>query len=529
MSAFQSQSSDDEKPSDDLVTTFVDKRLSGEVSAILSAPHGGRAEFENQSTIFRERYGTGISTKGDLLTCELLGEISARFHMKSGRVPHVIKARVHRKYIDFNRDILNPRDVAVAQDDLGSARSVYEGYHEGINDAVRNCISSSPSSRCLLLDIHGHAQAEHDDSIVVGIGACRRTCDEDLMKSPGGFLWHLRKLAGAQGIKIKIGHEEVPSLSGGYSVQRHGRGRVDALQLEFSRSMRLVPGKRVNVAELVAEAMHRHIYASLSQFISRPEFGCSPSEQESIISKLGLINCFSLNDVLKRGVERISADLSSLGIEPFTSEALQRMLSLEDTSTNLPPLPVFDKTKLPYCSCYCEENIYLLARQALQDFPAYGEKCFVVFVTSVAKRTPVWCQRSSSRRDGQVCWDYHVFLLFHGNIKLIFDFDTTLDFPCNTSSYIQQAFRPSVSCVQLKPECRQMFRVVSARTFVDVFASDRSHMLESTTAPPTWSMIRGSAADSDMNLLKFLDVSLTGQDCHGMVFSLEEFIEWSRN
>jgi hypothetical protein len=126
-----------------------------------------------------------------------------------------------------------------------------------------------------------------------------------------------------------------------------------------------------------------------------------------------------------------------------------------------------------YTSCYCEENIYILAKELLRErelaqckesessrgktCPEIGnnaDQLFVVFISSVSKATPIWCQRSQrDTPDTPVMWDYHVVLLlkkrslYHTSttstiVSTIYDYDSTLPFPEDAGAYAEAAFRP---------------------------------------------------------------------------------------
>lgn len=112
-----------------------------------------------------------------------------------------------------------------------------------------------------------------------------------------------------------------------------------------------------------------------------------------------------------------------------------------------------------YASCYCEENIYLLALRKLQEqselLPADRPELFVVFVSSQSQQTPIWCQAANVRTpEAPVVWDYHVVLLQRdpAGERLILDYDTTLPFPSAADAYIQLCFRPTLL---LRPEHQQ--------------------------------------------------------------------------
>eukprot|EP01138_Halocafeteria_seosinensis_P008462 gb/GECG01008647.1/.p1 GENE.gb/GECG01008647.1/~~gb/GECG01008647.1/.p1 ORF type:complete len:289 (+),score=25.30 gb/GECG01008647.1/:1-867(+) len=176
-----------------------------------------------------------------------------------------------------------------------------------------------------------------------------------------------------------------------------------------------------------------------------------------------------------------------------------------------------------YASCYCEENIYQLCRQPVWEECRRRDEGFqgyVIFLSNADKKCAVWHQRAAaqlgptpatqknvdaSRIEGvvnsiatesetteatevgdDVCvWDYHVILVTrHSNphrsakklkLTLVWDLDSTLDFPTPLSKYVEHAFKYQYP---IKERFRPHFRVVSMDQFLRVFGSDRSHMLD---------------------------------------------------
>ncbi|KAI0648246.1 N-terminal glutamine amidase-domain-containing protein [Trametes meyenii] len=134
-----------------------------------------------------------------------------------------------------------------------------------------------------------------------------------------------------------------------------------------------------------------------------------------------------------------------------------------------PPLP----PDSVYTPCYCEENVYLLARRFTQLSEVHATErrgpwpwqIFVVFISNGGKTVALWSQKA---RDGVVVWDYHVVLVLlpraphdsgdgshiasgvgsdSGPFKLlgahqawVYDFDTILPVPCPWREYIAGTF-----------------------------------------------------------------------------------------
>ncbi|KAI8342781.1 N-terminal glutamine amidase-domain-containing protein [Chlamydoabsidia padenii] len=152
---------------------------------------------------------------------------------------------------------------------------------------------------------------------------------------------------------------------------------------------------------------------------------------------------------------------------------------------------LLEKHQLKYTACYCEENIYLLCKYIQQNYPSDLERCTVVFISNENESFPMWLQKSSQRPDQLVVWDYHVILLVKSNNDTestnVYDFDTTLPFPCPLTDYIDKSFKPHLI---LMNEYKRRFRLVSGGFYLQHFASDRSHMLSQDgtylAPPPTW-------------------------------------------
>ncbi|KAM4705637.1 protein N-terminal glutamine amidohydrolase [Rhinophrynus dorsalis] len=181
-----------------------------------------------------------------------------------------------------------------------------------------------------------------------------------------------------------------------------------------------------------------------------------------------------------------------------------------------------DRSACQYTSCYCEENIWKLCEYIRDHGPRPLEEFFVVFISNDHRMIPIWKQQCR-KGDEPVIWDYHVILLHvSGDENFIYDLDTVLPFPSSCDSYIREALR---SDSQMHVEFRRKLRVVQADEFLKTFASDRSHMKDSsgnwTKPPPPYPCIQ--TADSTMNLNDF--ISMNPQVGWGTVYTLAEFTQ----
>uniref|UniRef100_A0A915PTL9 Tyrosine--tRNA ligase n=1 Tax=Setaria digitata TaxID=48799 RepID=A0A915PTL9_9BILA len=116
---------------------------------------------------------------------------------------------------------------------------------------------------------------------------------------------------------------------------------------------------------------------------------------------------------------------------------------------------------------------------------------------------PLWKQNAAAVA-GQDCmiWDYHVILLYSksGSV-LVYDFDTTLAFPCDVQTYWTETFHPELN---LDESYQRYFRVISGSNYLQHFSSDRRHMLEANgnhkSPPPSWSPIYDPGIPANSNL-----------------------------
>ncbi|XP_069931566.1 protein N-terminal glutamine amidohydrolase isoform X4 [Oryctolagus cuniculus] len=157
-----------------------------------------------------------------------------------------------------------------------------------------------------------------------------------------------------------------------------------------------------------------------------------------------------------------------------------------------------------YSSCYCEENIWKLCEHIKNHDQYPLEECYAVFISNERKM------------------DYHVVLLHvsSGGQSFIYDLDTVLPFPCPFDTYVEDAFK---SDDDIHPQFRRKFRVIRADSYLKNFASDRSHMKDSSgnwrEPPPPYPCIE--TGDSKMNLNDF--ISMDPKVGWGAVYTLSEF------
>ncbi|KAI8818365.1 N-terminal glutamine amidase-domain-containing protein [Fimicolochytrium jonesii] len=160
-----------------------------------------------------------------------------------------------------------------------------------------------------------------------------------------------------------------------------------------------------------------------------------------------------------------------------------------------------------YTRCYCEENVYNLVRfvkelpqtSSAPDFTdPYAKEIVtffranqltlsdvhVVFVSSDLGWVDIAKQKAGQPPRGAVIWDYHVFAIAVAeNRKVVFDFDSTLGFPADLPTYIEESFPHT----RLPCSATRKFRVVSGEQYLAFFSSDRRHMKKTVDGMSTWS------------------------------------------
>ncbi|XP_073925268.1 protein N-terminal glutamine amidohydrolase isoform X5 [Castor canadensis] len=126
----------------------------------------------------------------------------------------------------------------------------------------------------------------------------------------------------------------------------------------------------------------------------------------------------------------------------------------------------------------CEENIWKLCEYIKTHNQYPLEECYAVFISNERKMIPIWKQQARPG-NGPVIWDYHVVLLHvsSGEQSFIYDLDTVLPFPCPFDTYVEDALKTDND---IHPQFRRKFRVIRADSYLKNFASDRSHMKDSS-------------------------------------------------
>ena len=239
---------------------------------LITAPHGGYAEFNNQSIKFIEREGGNIVKDKDLFTLELSAEIDKYLRDRLNRKPHYVGALFHRKYIDANRTERQEEYAYMYNENNHAGKDIYQKYHTKIKDCIANILSINQNrlidSKLLLLDIHGFNNKERPARCII-IGTRNGTsCDANIMNEKWcGFCYIFRKIMRNRNLSIDIlpipGDLDDPSYSGAGTLELHGKEKnplVNAIQLEFSRELRTDMQSRIQLSECIGEAIINTLY-----------------------------------------------------------------------------------------------------------------------------------------------------------------------------------------------------------------------------------------------------------------------------
>lgn len=169
------------------------------------------------------------------------------------------------------------------------------------------------------------------------------------------------------------------------------------------------------------------------------------------------------------------------------------------------------KQKQVYTPYFCEENIW----KFISSFSEKDE-IYAVFVSNKIKQTPIIKQKIN---EALVVWDYHVIAVRKSpnGSAFVYDFDTSLDFPCDFLTYVTESFgyfdfkslnfnNHAIPKELMNKKYLPFFRVVEGRKYLMEFASDRSHMQENgkfVKPPPPYAPIQTNSCK--MNLMDYIN------------------------
>lgn len=226
----------------------------GDAPLVIIAPHGGTLSPGG----LPDRMCAGCVTTADLNTQELARAITDAFLRRTGKRPHLVINRLHRRKLDANRD------MAEATGGTSSLESSWRWLHAAVDSARDHVVKRS--GRGLVIDLHGHGHVvprlelgyllgdfdlRLSDAQLSSTNAMTRTSvtrlSNDTRSTADRGVALLRGPQSLGTLLAAAGYPSVPSsgdpapksgeeyFEGGYNTQRHGSltgGPLDAVQIE---------------------------------------------------------------------------------------------------------------------------------------------------------------------------------------------------------------------------------------------------------------------------------------------------------
>ncbi|MFP4622845.1 MAG: hypothetical protein ACOCVZ_05265 [Gemmatimonadota bacterium] len=248
----------------------------GDLPLVLSAPHGGR---DMPAEIADRTEGTMVR---DVNTELLVLAAADALEAELGGRPHVIRALIHRRKVDLNRDI-----VEAAQGDPLAEQAWLE-FHGFVEHARRRV--EADHGRGFYVDIHGHGHEIQRIELGYLLNAGELGLSDEALDDPAlAAETSIRTLAAESGMSLSAllrgglslgtlleaeGFPAVPSaeqpdpgtapyFSGGYNTARHGSldgGPIDGVQAELNRiGVRDTAASRAAFAAALARAMATYL------------------------------------------------------------------------------------------------------------------------------------------------------------------------------------------------------------------------------------------------------------------------------
>ena len=125
--------------------------IAGNLPIILTAPHGGTLTPADIPDRVAEQCGGEATTVRDTNTEELVREIGAAFFRATGKYPHIVINRLHRRKLDANREIT---EAACGAEYAEIALKEFQAYVDSARGRVM-----AEFGRGWYTDLHGHGHA----------------------------------------------------------------------------------------------------------------------------------------------------------------------------------------------------------------------------------------------------------------------------------------------------------------------------------------------------------------------------------
>lgn len=248
--------------------------VAGDLPLVIAAPHGGR---DKPAELPDRKVGTFAF---DTNTQELARAVADAFQKRTGRRPHLIICRVHRRKVDCNREVV---EAAGGNELAGLVWSDFQGFIDSARAAV-----VAQHRRGFFIDLHGHGHkdprlelgylhrrelfarpdAEISRPEVIAAGSLRSFA----LNSKVPYAQLLRGPVSLGALMEKEGFPSTPSpakplpsdpyFAGGHNVQRHARYAPNfaGLQIETNyQGVRDTPESREKFAKALVNALSGYL------------------------------------------------------------------------------------------------------------------------------------------------------------------------------------------------------------------------------------------------------------------------------
>jgi hypothetical protein len=209
----------------------------------------------------------------DVNTQELARAVAEELHSRTGRWPHLIICRLHRRKVDCNRELA---EAAAGNPLAEQAWREFQGFIDAAQEQVIR-----QHGRGLYIDLHGHGHANQRlelgylhsvqqlaqsdaelsapqfaaESSLRAIAIQGRLPYAELLRGPASFGALMEQRGFPCSPSPTNSHPEAPYFRGGYNTQRHGRDAAPlaGLQIEtYSRGVRESAASRKKFAQALA-------------------------------------------------------------------------------------------------------------------------------------------------------------------------------------------------------------------------------------------------------------------------------------
>ena len=237
-----------------LATNFV-RIVHGNLPIILTCPHGGEASpgiiphlalltpkcCKHKNS--QDRH-TSIVTRG----------IAEHIFAQTGRLPYVVEALFHRKFIDANRkricSLTDPRGIRF-----------YNQYHSSIATFIET-IQQKYDGKGFLFDIHGSSLNFMSNYIYLGTKNGETLLpyfDRSEIYAKNGLVRSLEE--SPRHYTVIPNNEfdrELCKVNGGYTVEKYSN-RINCIQIELESMIRDIPQKREFLIQDLSNAIVRFV------------------------------------------------------------------------------------------------------------------------------------------------------------------------------------------------------------------------------------------------------------------------------